>query len=674
MHHLSRSMINLDKYNQNGPVLAKADANTNKNKNNAEADVNIADAVTWFPFFRKKDNYNRHHHPPPSSPGDDDRPKRRTSIGKRRSYSTPNFAKLEDNNAATALIVADIAAASNQNHQVSHQQQHYQPLSQGRHPSIPTLIHGKILMQDIDEECDEYVYEYDDQLSIVSEITHMTYSAERAELVMEEFFRRMMEMQKSRSKGNVETKLTLAEKETLLREIQQEQDSKLKRMKQEEKGKTLLQQQRERQLQLEQKLQLIQQKSNVDGSKEKEKLRQIALTLNEEGDDENSKSNGIFERLHGLRLQKQMDESEGRLSSPSSDLETEEVETEEELNSNEASCCSVNDCSAVNRKKHADDGGGDEGDADDAHDVTRLKEVNPYSLTHSNSNPLVSSFRSALVPNHTNDKDSEYNRNRYPGNWIGEARRHLQATGLRMSGSSLSSTRTDKQQSNLLVSKKSSKIERGSVEDDQQANDVTKFYWEKYDDEVVSSLASQAASEDIHLENQRGQQPPQQVKDMEEFATTVAVPLRDVEEAGKTNEMTASSNPTHLDDIIELKILVAEQQTTIDTLLTNLHNLELELVDAKKRRPASSGDSDDKDDDHQLKVKTLEMENVNLKNQLEQFHNQYRERDASWRDSQDRLLRDFDEELHMLEVRNIDLTRDNSELRHRLRELEKQKL
>ena len=112
----------------------------------------------------------------------------------------------------------------------------------------------------------------------------------------------------------------------------------------------------------------------------------------------------------------------------------------------------------------------------------------------------------------------------------------------------------------------------------------------------------------------------------------------------------------HIDDIIEFKILVANQQATIDTLSTKLHNLELKYDNCQ---PMTN---------EQSRMKNLEVENHNLATQL----NGRQKRDLSLRkelNSQHQLLDDSNKEQHELEGKNIDLMGENSNLRRQLQEL-----
>lgn len=126
---------------------------------------------------------------------------------------------------------------------------------------------------------------------------------------------------------------------------------------------------------------------------------------------------------------------------------------------------------------------------------------------------------------------------------------------------------------------------------------------------------------------------------------------------------TTSTCGAHIDDIVDLKVLVANQQATIDTLCANLHNLKREL--ARRQFPPICDDGDLLE-----AVGALQDENRHLASELSQS----REREASWRmeaNSQRELLEDSYREQLQLEEENHDLLRENLELRHMLGELRK---
>ena len=87
-----------------------------------------------------------------------------------------------------------------------------------RRSSIPTSI---CLDDELDEEGDDHNYGVNkgDELSVVSEVTLMTYSEEKASIIKEEFFKRLREQQRD---------LTLEEKQKLFLEIQQEKEETFK--------------------------------------------------------------------------------------------------------------------------------------------------------------------------------------------------------------------------------------------------------------------------------------------------------------------------------------------------------------------------------------------------------------------------------------------------------------
>lgn len=116
----------------------------------------------------------------------------------------------------------------------------------------------------------------------------------------------------------------------------------------------------------------------------------------------------------------------------------------------------------------------------------------------------------------------------------------------------------------------------------------------------------------------------------------------------------------HIDDIIQLKILVAEQQATIDTQSANLHNLEVELAEHRRdpRQPLMSPNDDEPGSSH---AEALEDENRRLSNKLHRS----RERETSWRTELDESNR---EQLE-LEGVNLTLMQENLKLRLMLREL-----
>lgn len=83
-----------------------------------------------------------------------------------------------------------------------------------RRSSIPTSI---CLDDELDEEGEDHNYGVNkgDELSVVSEVTLMTYSEEKTSIIKEEFFKRLREQQRD---------LTLEEKHKLFLEIQQEKE------------------------------------------------------------------------------------------------------------------------------------------------------------------------------------------------------------------------------------------------------------------------------------------------------------------------------------------------------------------------------------------------------------------------------------------------------------------
>ena len=124
----------------------------------------------------------------------------------------------------------------------------------------------------------------------------------------------------------------------------------------------------------------------------------------------------------------------------------------------------------------------------------------------------------------------------------------------------------------------------------------------------------------------------------------------------KTEASCASFNSTtkaHIEDMIELKLLVANQQATINTLSSKLHNLESENFSSRNKQCwCNSGDSDccSKDQEkcnkkaqkkYQLleaKMKNLEEEIRNLPSEL----NQSKERESRMQKSTMALSLDVD--------------------------------
>ena len=114
-----------------------------------------------------------------------------------------------------------------------------------RRPSIPTSIHQRIsaldkyLDDDYSSTRSNNNFDYEDQ-SVVSEVTLMTYSDEKANLIKEEFFKRM--------KRQTNKTLTLDEKKALLIEIQQDAEgiflSRHAEIQQQKKRQTDIQKQR----------------------------------------------------------------------------------------------------------------------------------------------------------------------------------------------------------------------------------------------------------------------------------------------------------------------------------------------------------------------------------------------------------------------------------------------
>jgi len=150
---------------------------------------------------------------------------------------------------------------------------------------------------------------------------------------------------------------------------------------------------------------------------------------------------------------------------------------------------------------------------------------------------------------------------------------------------------------------------------------------------------------------------PQQEESKESWA---------VEAEAAAEEVLSGSNKHRscIDDIIELKLLVANQQATIDTLSSKLHNLQ--LANRQQQRTAEQQSSSRSLD--------LEERNRDLSNQLAEC----REREMSLRkelNSQFKNARYSDDDSNReqqhaaLERRNVELERENEELRRALGEL-----
>lgn len=386
---------------------------------------------------------------------------------------------------------------------------------------VPRSIHHPL--PHIDEEgcCDES--------SVVSEITHMTYSVEKAEMVVQEFVRRVVDVQRA----NGQKMLTREEKETLLDDVQREQDLKLRWQRKREEEEERLQQRR----------------------------RQMPAGYGK---------GEIFEGLHGMRLKKQARENEEGLP-----FKNDLGEGEETLGSSFGS---------DETEKHAS--GGD--------------KVGPG---------LSSSSRHFGRPEERHASNTS---------WIGEMTRQQtrqgNGVGLRLS------------------------VEFAPSRPNPY---VAKHCWEG---DEISCHGEQEEAKEVGQETEHGQS--QQVQEPEESLLHTA-------------PKTSSTVEDHIDEIIELKMLVATQQATIDTLSAKLHNLKLELAN----RPAIRR----KDKDNQVKMNALQAENRNLAEQLRLCQ----EREASWRTeatSRRTLLEDFDSEQIELEEKNLALMRENSALQRRLRD------
>lgn len=138
------------------------------------------------------------------------------------------------------------------------------------------------------------------------------------------------------------------------------------------------------------------------------------------------------------------------------------------------------------------------------------------------------------------------------------------------------------------------------------------------------------------------------------------------EEEGATHTSSVTSGfKAHIDDIIELKLLVANQQATIDTLYSKLHNSEL----SNRQRKTNEASH----------IQKLEVENQVLATHL----NECREREISLRNELHNSIKDKNQELdnrqaldnsiksqQILQGRNFDLMKENSDLRRQVRELQ----
>lgn len=355
---------------------------------------------------------------------------------------------------------------------------HYQAI---RRPSIPTSIHQKISALDkyLDDDYSSTRsnnFDYEDQ-SVVSEVTLMTYSDEKANLIKEEFFKRMKRQTKT---------LTLDEKKALLMEIQQDAEeiflSRHAEAQQQKKLRTVMQKQRR-----------ISQESNIcwqdkeEGEEEKDGNKDGDASIEGEQQQQNMQQ----------RIQSSLERRKNSLAESISSVMT-------------AKHCNVSEKhignSHINNK------------ANDAWEATTA----PVSSNNNNIN-----FNKYYAPESENKSEGGV------GGW-GKKR---------------------DENEDCIREEEEEEVCEGVVDD---AHDHP-----EQDDQVGTIPQKQAP-------------PP-------------------------SDDASASTRPS-IDDIIELKLLVANQQATIDTLSSKLHNLEI----LSTRRF----------DEEQSKVTKLENENHTLTKRL----------------------------------------------------------
>lgn len=201
--------------------LTNATSNTMNNYDDDEEPAKDASAggAGWFSFLRKNSSSNNC-----SLTGQQQATTRRNNkkVGPRR-HST------------MAMPSPSLQRPTSQEHEGKHKQQRSSSMiitrpnnPYNRRPSIPTSIYPLDLEGDMDIEMDRHSGH-----SYISECTMMTYSEERAEMIKKAFFQKIRE-----SKIDI-LRLSMEQKEALLRKVQEEQDERFKREKKEKRKKIL---------------------------------------------------------------------------------------------------------------------------------------------------------------------------------------------------------------------------------------------------------------------------------------------------------------------------------------------------------------------------------------------------------------------------------------------------
>mmetsp|Transcript_4389 Transcript_4389/g.9731 ORF Transcript_4389/g.9731 Transcript_4389/m.9731 type:complete len:581 (-) Transcript_4389:97-1839(-) len=512
----------------------------------------------WFSFFRKK--------------GESEGSNTLAKDTKKRSLSSPDL--IMTSKEAAAFDAIDMRGWDQ---------------SPPRRPSIPTSIEhlSPALGEEVDCDCES--------ISIVSEVTMLTYSAENAQWVMDEFVRRVA--QQMQDSGNT---LTLQDKEAILKEVQLEQQ----RLKQEEKEKKKL----------------------------KNRCDKLKLSL---GDDERQLDHEAY---------------------------TDDIDGED----------SKDDLNYESYKDGLDyEGSKDdldyEGYRDDLHNED-YKE-GEFKRNHE--------YEEGEFARSNNYGQEELKRNSDPGDdWAEEMRRVTELDkGLRSlashnalrRNSSISSNRCGRTRSSNIDESFSSvgTIQRGNKKPSGRSGSMQIYGNDEWGEvkfpspkpdlcfRAPSSINVSPKVQEAHVNHKQETQAPSEIEAQE---TKKCTPCNSG--ANETVVSDASTINACITDIIELKVLVANQQATIDTLTTKLHNLERQLANTDS--PTGSGQS---------KIKNLEVENQYLTSQLLECE----ERELSFQEElycQNQLLDDSNREKQKLVGTNADLAMENEDLRRQLQALQ----
>ena len=143
---------------------------------------------------------------------------------------------------------------------------------------------------------------------------------------------------------------------------------------------------------------------------------------------------------------------------------------------------------------------------------------------------------------------------------------------------------------------------------------------------------------------------------------------RSLVSTSKGGSMTSSAK-AHIDSIIELKMLVANQQATIDTLASKLHNLELSHRQLKNSETGRNQNLESENRNLATQLNECRAREISLRNELNATSTTTTTRSAGVGEQQQAQVNNNNEDT---ERENRDLKRENDDLKRQFEELRNQ--